>query len=230
MIKKGFTLAEILIVMGIVGVIAALTLPMLMTSVSNKSNAAKLSAAISDVENAFTYMLTSEKVGDILDSDFWRGEFDSDSIKSIGKYLKISVADKDFRDYDYYTLKDSGSFFTDISGNNFDPGNNFILTAKGVMLFFDMKTLDKENDEEKETISQLVIDVNSDEKPNIVGRDVFIFALSKKGKLYPYGSKRLSKIADINYWDEEGDYSCTDDSKKLGCTARLMEKGFEMDY
>ena len=120
MIKKGFTLAEILIVMGIVGVIAALTLPMLMTSVSNKSNAANLSAAISDVENAFTYMLTSEKVGDILDSDFWRGEFDSDSIKSIGKYLKISVADKDFRDYDYYTLKDNGVMYVSFKYGDFE--------------------------------------------------------------------------------------------------------------
>ena len=55
--KSGFTLAEVLITLGIIGVVAALTAPALVMSSRNEANAAKLSVSISNLENAFTNMI-----------------------------------------------------------------------------------------------------------------------------------------------------------------------------
>ena len=51
--KQGFTLAEVLITLGIVGVVAALTAPALVMSSRNEANAARLSTVVSNMENAF---------------------------------------------------------------------------------------------------------------------------------------------------------------------------------
>lgn len=44
--KQGFTLAEVLITLGIVGVVAALTAPALVMSSRNEANAARLSTVV----------------------------------------------------------------------------------------------------------------------------------------------------------------------------------------
>ena len=49
--KQGFTLMELLITLGIIGVVSALTIPALVTSTRNKANAAKLSSAVLNLEN-----------------------------------------------------------------------------------------------------------------------------------------------------------------------------------
>ena len=49
--KQGFTLMELLITLGIIGVVSALTIPALVTSTRNEANAAKLSSAVLNLEN-----------------------------------------------------------------------------------------------------------------------------------------------------------------------------------
>ena len=44
--KFGFTLAEVLITLSIVGIVSALTIPNFVANAQNKANAAKLSATI----------------------------------------------------------------------------------------------------------------------------------------------------------------------------------------
>ena len=51
--KRGFTLAEILVTLAVIGVLAALVTPALMQSSRDKANAAKLSSTISNIEKAF---------------------------------------------------------------------------------------------------------------------------------------------------------------------------------
>ena len=50
--KKGFTLAEVLITLGIIGIVAALTLPSLVSNYRKKVTAAKLKQTYSILSNA----------------------------------------------------------------------------------------------------------------------------------------------------------------------------------
>ena len=72
MMKKfGFTLAEVLITLGIVGVVAALTTPALVLNSRNEQNAAKLAVVVSNLENAFTNAIASESVENMYRTQMW---------------------------------------------------------------------------------------------------------------------------------------------------------------
>ena len=69
--KRGFTLAEVLITLGIIGIIAALTAPSLIINSRNEANAAKLATVMSNVENAFTTAIIKENVDTLTETSFW---------------------------------------------------------------------------------------------------------------------------------------------------------------
>ena len=69
--KSGFTLAEVLITLGIIGVVAALTAPALVMNSRNQANAAKLSVTMSNLENAFTNMIVTEGVDNLFQTEAW---------------------------------------------------------------------------------------------------------------------------------------------------------------
>ncbi len=69
--KFGFTLAEVLITLGIIGVVAALTAPALVLSSRNEANAAKLSVVVSNLENAFTTMIAKENTSNLYGTKAW---------------------------------------------------------------------------------------------------------------------------------------------------------------
>ena len=65
MIKKGFTLAEVLITLSIIGVVSALTLPNLSSGYSKQVTATQLSKAINTLENANALALQENYVSDL---------------------------------------------------------------------------------------------------------------------------------------------------------------------
>ena len=69
MIKKGFTLAEVLITLGIVGVIAAITLPTLTQSTTTAQIGPKLAKAASAFEQANKSLLKDQDVDCLTDTN-----------------------------------------------------------------------------------------------------------------------------------------------------------------
>ena len=69
--KIGFTLSEVLVTLGIIGVVAALTMPTLIQNGRNEANAAKLSVIVSSLENAFTTAITREGAETLFETGMW---------------------------------------------------------------------------------------------------------------------------------------------------------------
>ena len=89
--KSGFTLAEVLITLGIIGVVAALTAPALVMSSRNEANAAKLSVSISNLENAFTNMIISEGVDNMFQTQAWAQVANRRAFAgNIGRFMHIN--------------------------------------------------------------------------------------------------------------------------------------------
>lgn len=94
--KNGFTLAEVLITMGLIGVIAALTAPALVKNARNEANAARLSVAISNLENAFTNAIAKEGVDGLNRTSIWVNSTSNSSINgeafygNLGRYLLMT--------------------------------------------------------------------------------------------------------------------------------------------
>lgn len=91
--NKAFTLAETLVVMGIIGVVAALTLPNLSSSTANKENVARVQKAYSTINEAFERV--QAEYGNIQRwplRDFgWNGNNDTDFFANrMSEYLKVS--------------------------------------------------------------------------------------------------------------------------------------------
>lgn len=80
--KRGFTIAELLVTMAIVGVVAALTMPTLVSSYNKKVWAKSLAPAISDFETAMQTMLVRENVDTLFETKAW-----SEATDSAGDYV-----------------------------------------------------------------------------------------------------------------------------------------------
>lgn len=158
--NKAFTLAEVLVTLMIIGVIASITIPSLRKNTDQRENIAGMKKAYSTLSQA---IIMSE--GDNGSSKRWA--YAGDSGAFYNNYLKPYLN----------TTKDCGvdeECFGDIiknpNGNNYGAGYYKIIMADGSRWIFETNEADH---------THVVIDVNGSKKPNIVGSDVFTFTITK---------------------------------------------------
>lgn len=234
--KLGFTLAEVLIALAIVGVVAAITLPTFVSNGKNQANASKLAVEVNAIENALTTMIAREGIDDLTESEWVTGGF---AIGDLGKYLKLNGSRGDT----YQTYYTSDSPYKTLTNTALKPGIDKIYETKNGALLGVVTDIQYSRDEATvkalggsayQSIGFMAIDVNGAAKPNIWGRDVFYFIIGADGHLYPSGSLNFSVLVytnNANIWTKSGGtYSCTGNSLSHGCTARLIENNYKMDY
>lgn len=237
--KNGFTLAEVLITLGIIGTIAALTFPALHSNTSDQVNVARLSTEISNLENAFATMLIQEDE-DSLENTNFGGGFEANSIS---QYLKVSGTYDNLESAGY----SSDQPFRTLGGESLElPGVTRVATLKdgGVAIFNHSQDLEHSEDRLSSGSStgvkagEVYIDVNGPSQPNRAGRDLFAFVLGGDGVLYPYGSQTASLLLDTNGKASNNTfenssaactYRCTD-TGGFGCTAKLIQDGYKIKY
>ena len=77
--KFGFTLAEVIVTLGIIGIVAAITIPALISGSQDQANAAKLSSSVNTIENAFANAMTKERIANLNSSALWTNLDDIDN-------------------------------------------------------------------------------------------------------------------------------------------------------
>ena len=187
--KRGFTLAEVMVALALIGVIAALTIPTFISSSRNRANATKLSATISAVENAFTTMIATEAVNDLTETAYGTAPTEA----NLGRYLKLSgtdtIADLYGSETPFITLNRTATEL---------PVSDVYKMKNGALLIFNSANVDAAPDNSHPgSIGQLTIDVNGSALPNIWGRDVFFFRVGNDGLLYPAGGEKF-ELMDAN--------------------------------
>ena len=147
--KNSFTLAEVLITLGIIGVVAALTLPTLIQNHANKVVETRLMKFYSAINQAITLAEV-----DYGDREFWYDKYDdldtdikgrpvkgkTDREKWVNKYLapymKIIKTEYDDAGFPIFYLADGGSFRythgTSLSDWRFYTSNNPKTCEKGL--------------------------------------------------------------------------------------------------
>lgn len=241
--KFGLTLAEILVSLAIVGVVSALTVPQLSSGVQQKHWASALSSQITNFENAMKDIKTKESIIDITESSVWQQStkegFKSSFLENMTNVE--AVIDKNFSGY----YNNNGIF--DIKRNTYngdvEDSDEYIiykLKNKGTLFispllndFVDITedtALERGLDYSK-IVGIVIIDINGENMPNTVGRDIFYFNLNENGVLKAYGSMEYSMFW-LGRVDEHWSKKCNDDNKGSGihCTGRLVENNFVMDY
>ena len=249
--KAAFTLAEVLITLGIIGVVAALTMPALIANYQKQVWVTQLKKEYSTWSQAFQKILADEGVERLSDTQLWAklddsycnaytSELDSgciDFLTALQKYIKFEIPSK--REID-----DTGHM----------PEERFIIKMYDGAISrawqFESRSARK-TPAQIETIKSfggsmfsyigtIQIDVNGDKKPNIDGRDLFFFFMSDEGRLYPIGGKdyalyweQMPLESNSFYWKNHGgvdgcDLALYDYGHE--CAARIMEEGWKMNY
>ena len=224
-----FTLAETLVVMGIIGVVAALTIPNLNQSTGDREKVAKLKKVYSNLEDAFGR--ATAVYGPI---DEW---FINDNNNNVTMSERFANRVTEFMKISKNCPSDENGCmatvpYKDLDGNA--TGLNFVegalykshpkyLFADGTAIAFDIingscnedySSSDTTNNPLREGCGGFYVDIDGAKGANTIGKDLFLFYITKTG-VYPMGSKLSS------------DASCFRES--TSCAAWVIETG-NMDY
>lgn len=206
--KFGFTLAEILIALAIVGVIAAISIPTMVMESNKKVWANSLAVAVSNFENATTtYIITEGKSSIYEIKDF-------SSVQNI-KALFLKELSKTKIQLTLWNDSSTGikQYYSKNPMKSLQPKKNesilsFVASQmdstmttapvweskNGVAYsLFSVKQYSQNEDFEDLKMSHpvgvIMIDVTGQKGPNRLGRDIFFFVLNQDGYLFPYNGK-----------------------------------------
>ena len=202
-----FTLAEVLITLVIIGVIAAMTIPTLINKTNNQEYVSRLKKAYSTLSQVTNRLIAEEG----SPKNGWLQTGDIDSVYN--KYKKYLSIAKDCGEASGCLGNSSYKSFLNNDGYNFEKATHRkLILADGTLVIFNPDMLDNSCSGNAwgsiGVCASILVDVNGDKKPNRYGRDFFAFALKENG-LYPMG-------CESNHCEgTEGD----------GCTCKVIREG-----
>jgi len=228
--KYGFTLAEVLITLGIIGVITALTMPTFTQSTQSAKVGPQLAKAVASYEQAAKAILTE------ADADFLNGAYvcprGNSNCSDTQKQLMTS-------DPTFFW----GAFERYLNGNN-DSTGEYFTTQDGVSYVYSTwsfrtpATTDSPIPKEVPLLTDfekfLVIDLNGANKgPNKDGKDLFYFTAWNDGSLRPVGSIgwNASYAADNPLWSDTG--KCPKNlvpGDAKFCAGHIFANGLKAEY
>lgn len=225
-IGKGFTLAEVLITLGIIGVVAAITIPNLITEHQKRTTVTKLQKAISVMNQA--YRLSYDDVGEVSIEDAAAMGAKEYFNKYWAPYIKVLLYCDTYETCGYKT------YFFDTFNYTNKPnilpagyGTGFI-TMDG--FFVNIRVKGGENN--GKVTGQIFVDLNGTKKPNMVGKDVFILERrvdgEKGGVVIPFDSDASD--------EQINNVTCSSQSSEktngYGCAEKIRRAGWkiEKDY
>ena len=225
MYKKAFTLAEVLITLGIIGVVAAMTLPTLIQNYKDKERVTALKKQYSIFSQALKMAeFENGAVAGWVDKDAPREEKANIYREKIFPQLKIlkDCTDQQAECYGNKVIKLNWGDDT-YTGNIVNNGNHWIYgtLADGTDFIIEVQTTPIEDRLPDNTIyASIDIDLNGlDKLPNKVGEDYFYFWITDKGVI-PRGTPDSTEGADF-------EQTCL--TKHHGCTSWVILNG-NMDY
>ncbi len=203
--KFGFTLAEVLITLGIVGVVASMTLPTLNNNVQKQTYEAGAKKAYNIISNAVGMYMVDQGVDDLSETPLYNN---TDGLKAfVNKYFRVSI-DCGNR---YYNSNGASCFSKDFYSMDRSQKVSWVsyqcmqvvTIADGMAMCFDSGKIqdatageDTNGDgvvDEKDTVSSsdygfrdgtpltIEVDINGPNGPNVTGRDIFLYVVSRNG-------------------------------------------------
>ena len=208
--KKGFTLAEVLITLGIIGVVSALTIPTLIANYQEKVTENKVKKMYNTLSNAVSMAMVENGQVDEWDVNYSSYDSAGDFFKLIEPYLKVSKNCERTPGCVY------NGVYKYLSGNkhstNYNTNTNYykFILNDGSNLWFRVNP-DVYDAGISDVMAIFWYDVNGENEPNQIGKDTFLFHAKPYG-LVPHAQD-----------------SCQLDSFGWGCSSYIIKNG-NMDY
>jgi len=213
--KRAFTLAELLIVLGIIGIIAALTMPALIANHKKQVTVTKLKKTVSILNQAFK--LAEAEHGDYENwDDGWELGAEAYFDKYWRPHLQIVKECKTYQQCGYKKNNYNHLNGTESGTNIFsDNHRKNIILSDGILVNIFVSSTSS-------AINYIFIDINADGGPNVFGKDVFCFSRTEQGIL-PYGYNNIDASVNLD---------CSKTGNGYYCAAKIMRDGWQIkdDY
>lgn len=214
-----FTLAEVLITLGIIGIVATMTIPNLIAKVDRDSKIANVKKAHSVLNQAIKLSTIDNEDYETWDSSLSYQDY---VMRYFAPYMNIAVFCDTYSKCNYKTsapwIKNDGTGgYTVFNFNGRYPfiTNDGILYSilisggsDGTDAFYDTTNFAKNG---------IIVDVNASSPPNRFGNDVFMFIRTQNGTVMPFG---------YNLPDSQINQDCKIKGKGLYCAEKLRRNGW----
>ena len=225
-----FTLAEVLITLGIIGVVAALTIPSLISNHRKNVFVNQLKKTVSTVNNGVKLMLADTGTDDMRNTNFYNYIYD---IQSAGQSQLPSIFNTEFRKYfnlaknpELVKSKARSYKVEVVNGQTLnrqypDFGNIdcvlLTFTDGSEVCLYESDMFDTDDVATFPALSGIV-DVNGHNRlPNTAGLDVFEFSMrADGGMLYQFQGRNACRTAHV--------------SAVYDCFTQVVQDGWEITY
>lgn len=232
--RRGFTLAEVLITLGVVGIVAVLTIPAVVKNYRNRMYVAQFQKVQAQIADAVQSVMNDEHTDKFYETKAGTTNSCSNANagtceKGVGYLLNnyMKTVKKNCLDSTEPCASSDGDEYSMLDGTKLTNGfwgDYCIQTTNGATV---CGTYEPGN-----SCISIVVDVNAMAEPNTAGRDIFAMDIHNDGTLSDYGSN----CADGNFGAASVD--CAKDNKTAndvydaasGCYSKLLKSGWVMDY
>lgn len=219
---KAFTLAEVLITLGVIGIVAAMTIPTIAAKIDHVQKISLLKKSHSAISQAFK--LSSNDYGDYASWDKTLPVQDF-LMRYISPYMKITLLCPSATKCGY-TKNDP---WTRYSGNNSYTGFNYMgrvpfFSVDGILYSISLNGSTTAPDPyvqyDYDYIGKnaIFIDVNGSSLPNRFGNDVFVLVRNKDDSIMPLG---------YNLSNDQINNDCRKQGQCLYCAEKLRRNGWK---
>lgn len=249
--KFGFTLSEILTCLSIIGIVSALVIPNLSKDYQRKIFTSKLQNAKADFELAMGNMLLKDGVEDLYSTDAWRN-LSNTSLSTNSTQADITAfVSQISQQMPINESEGARNIYKNMKNENYDLQQGFNVLPVSFFLKNGVEyKIRIVNPNAESPVTQvrnsdylienginyakraafIYIDVNGDDAPNIIGRDLFYYELSTDGHLYPYGGEEWRLYNGVGNGENNITSLCKENLEGLYCAEYLERNGYKMDY
>lgn len=231
--NKGFTLAEVLITLGIIGVVSALTMPQLIANYQKRQTIVQFKKVYSTLSQGF--LRASQDIDLVSLGNNWQNR--DEVMETLSKYFNVTekyttaIASKNYAMDSFcmnpqnpvgFPKKHRGIGYRWLKQDKIATGMttpishqpSFVLqdgACVGFSYFFQRL---------------VIVDINGNPKgPNRMGYDLFFFQIDSNGNFKPFIRWETASPAQIDAW-------CTKQGEQIDeyCAAKILKDGFEINY
>lgn len=224
--RFAFTLAEVLIVLGIIGIIAEMTIPTLQKEFQKK-------VTITQVQKVYTTLSQAIRQSEADNGTNSNWDWGVDTINGSVRqsfdtywapYLKILKYCDSYSDCGY----DAASPWLMPNGVDYNmvlvyaPMRTTVMLADGTLLMVKAYQGGANVGDPNVVAHYIYVDINGSKKPNMFGKDVFVFILDPIKGLMPYGYDSTNVESNCNKLTGYGET----------CSGKIIRDGWQIkdDY
>ena len=215
--KKGFTLAEVLVTLAIIGVVSALTVPGLMNSYQKQTYVTQLHKFYNEMTQALTQYKTDKNALNLKEAGFTSQANVNTFVETYFKVINsCDQWNPCFEDISTYKYLSGGSI-----GNRANPKSYTLASGASIRPYYYV---------EGEKLINLFVDINGPKGPNILGRDLFFMGIYSNGMIDDFYNSATNAPLSTTMRETVYAGNCQSGGNVYGCFGKILNDNWQMTY